>query len=187
MADGRLSPLRNRLGYPLASAAAAMRALAQAFHAGKIVILPPPHGPLPPSAGGGGGVGGATIAITGGLGGLGLLVASWLVSTGAAGKLVLISRSGRLMQQQLSQITKAWSTLTSSAAMVITLALDPSASADSMALALSDSSFDAVIHAAGVLTDAMLPNQSLGHLRRCGESRKERGRAGGILAFHPLY
>lgn len=35
------------------------------------------------------------MAVTGGTGGLGLLVASWMVASGAAGKVLLLARSGR--------------------------------------------------------------------------------------------
>ena len=166
LGNGRLSPLRNRLEFPLVAAATAMRALAQASHAGKIIISTPRRGPSPSASGGTADGDGATVAVSGGLGGLGLIVSSWLVSTGAARRLVLLSRSGRLMHQSTASQSHPWRTLGSSAAEVVTFALDPSASEDSAAVSHLGWSFDAVIHAAGVLTDAMLPNQSLGHLRR---------------------
>jgi NADPH:quinone reductase-like Zn-dependent oxidoreductase len=181
MADGRLRPLRS-LSYSLASAAAAMRALAQAAHAGKVVAAAPwQHGRL---AGGSGSSGGANVAVTGGTGGLGLLVASWMVSTGETKRVVLLSRTGKTSAVQSGgtdgggSSTRAWSALAVSGAEIVVSAADSSFAEDSRAVwegRLGDSAgsargssvpFDAVLHAAGVLTDAMVAKQSLSHMRR---------------------
>lgn len=143
------------------------------------------------------------MAVTGGLGGLGLLVASWMVSTGAAKRVLLLGRTGKIQEtskpnksrsgsrsgsdtHSSSTSAACWLALTSSGAEVITMAADTSIDEDASsvagligvsafpshesrrpaAAATSGWSVDAVIHAAGVLTDAMLPNQTLTHLKR---------------------
>ena len=80
---GDLKPLPRHV-FPLAEAARAFRFMAQARHIGKIVITQPPSGELPVRADG-------TYLVTGGLRGLGLLVARWLVDRGAR-HLVLMGR-----------------------------------------------------------------------------------------------
>ena len=201
MADGRLRPLRNRLCYGLASAASALRALAQASHAGKVITLSPPRGPLAAAPPGGGVGGGASVAVTGGTGGLGLLLASWMVSTGAASRVVLLGRGGRVapavaeakghtdggsspvVGSASASAELIWSALVRSGAEIVVVAADSSSAEDAAAIwqrtaATAQSSglhskgaaqpwaLDAVLHAAGVLTDAMLPNQSLALMRR---------------------
>ena len=59
-----------------------------------MVILAPSHGPST-LHGPAGGDGRAAVAVTGGTGGLGLLVAAWMARTGAAGRLLLLGRGGR--------------------------------------------------------------------------------------------
>lgn len=61
----------------------------QASHVGKVVVAKQSTGLAPCVSDR------ATVAITGGLGGLGLLVARWLVGTGEVGNIHLVSRSGR--------------------------------------------------------------------------------------------
>ncbi|TVP47770.1 MAG: SDR family NAD(P)-dependent oxidoreductase [Gemmatimonadales bacterium] len=82
--SGEIAPLPFRT-FPLARAADAFRHMAQAGHTGKIVITHPARSVeegLRPDA---------TYLVTGGLGGLGLLVARWMAERGAR-FLVLVSR-----------------------------------------------------------------------------------------------
>ena len=193
MADGHLSPLRHRLRYSLASTSSALRALAQASHAGKVVVTAQPTRPSSePRSGLAVVVTGATVAVTGGLGGLGLLIASWMVSTGMATRMLLLGRTGKTLGKPAPGSSESsgasdacWLSLTSSAAEVVAMASDTSVSEDALSVAAmagaSSShcggspaavesggwSVDVLIHAAGVLTDAMLPNQTVSHLRRC--------------------
>lgn len=143
-----------------------MRALAQAGGAGKVVALAPPRGPCRV----GRGTGGMRVAITGGTGGLGMLVAGWLVGTGVASELLLLGRSGRATSTPVPGGNPAWSTLARSGACVRVVAADVACAEDAACTwreeECNGAALGAVVHAAGVLTDAMLPKQDLGMLRR---------------------
>ncbi len=96
LARGAIAPLRQ-LAYPLASAACALRALASASHAGKVLALAPPAA-APAGPAHGSGLSGCRVLITGGTGGLGLLLARWLAGGGCGGRvshITLVSRTGR--------------------------------------------------------------------------------------------
>ena len=84
--QGHLKPLPQTV-FPLENAVDAFRFMAQAKHIGKIVITHPrgPSAAAPHAK--------ATYLITGGLGGLGLVCARWLVEQGAR-HLVLMGRNG---------------------------------------------------------------------------------------------
>src|SRR5690606_39260095 len=73
---GELAPLPTR-AFPMHAAADALRFMAQARHTGKIVLTHPPRRPADGLRADG------TYLVTGGLGGLGLRVAKWLVERGA--------------------------------------------------------------------------------------------------------
>src|SRR5690606_33468047 len=80
--SGRFEPLPVRT-FPLAEASAAMRFMAQARHTGKMVVRQPhTDGVIRRDA---------SYLVTGGFGGLGLTVASWLASRNA-GAIVLMAR-----------------------------------------------------------------------------------------------
>jgi acyl transferase domain-containing protein/NADP-dependent 3-hydroxy acid dehydrogenase YdfG/acyl carrier protein len=92
--DGSLKPLPLRI-FPLSQAPDAFRYMAQAKHIGKVVItldekefLVAPPSPRPVTF-----RSDATYLVTGGLGGLGLVLAQWMVERGAR-HLVLVGRSG---------------------------------------------------------------------------------------------
>ncbi len=91
---GRFTPLR-RQSFPLSEAEEAFRFMAQAKHIGKVVVtldepefLVAPSSPQPVTF-----REDATYLVTGGLGGLGLVLAEWMVERGAR-NLVLMGRSG---------------------------------------------------------------------------------------------
>jgi D-arabinose 1-dehydrogenase-like Zn-dependent alcohol dehydrogenase len=145
LAAGSAHPLRQA-AYPLAAAATAMRLLAQASHSGKVVAAAPAAPLLPaqtPTAG-------ASVAITGGLGGLGLLMAKWLVTTGQARRITLIGRRGRLDDGRAAAVTHLLTR--QSVAEVTVIAADMSCSGDAAAVwEQLGGQCDAVLHAAGVL------------------------------------
>jgi thioester reductase-like protein len=92
--DGRFTPL-PRHSFPLSEAPDAFRFMAQAKHIGKVVVTldepelfvaPPSQQPVAFREDG-------TYLLTGGLGGVGLVLAQWMVERGAR-NLVLVGRSG---------------------------------------------------------------------------------------------
>ncbi|KAK9849252.1 hypothetical protein WJX84_003790 [Apatococcus fuscideae] len=85
LARGTAKPLQA-LSYGLGSVAGAMRAMMQAQHTGKIVVRQKSMGRS------------RTAAITGGLGGLGLLSGKWLLGRAGATRVTLLGRSGRVAE-----------------------------------------------------------------------------------------
>jgi acyl transferase domain-containing protein/NADPH:quinone reductase-like Zn-dependent oxidoreductase/acyl carrier protein/SAM-dependent methyltransferase len=150
LAAGALTPLPIR-SFPFAEAASAFRYMAQAKHIGKIVLIPENAGP--PAI-----RGDATYLVTGGLGSLGLLVARWLVDRGAR-HLALVGRRGATEEARgvVAELERA-------GAQVAVAAVDV-AREDEIARLVAG--IDArmpplrgVIHAAGVLDDGMVRQQS---------------------------
>jgi len=93
--DGAFFPLPHRI-FPVSQSVAAFRHMAQAKHIGKLVITISDHGvkPVPPEVNKRIGFSDrATYLISGGTGGLGLVLSEWMISNGAR-NLTLISRSG---------------------------------------------------------------------------------------------
>ncbi len=161
--QGALRPLPRRV-FPIAQAAAAFRFMQQARHIGKIVLALPERlvrDGAPPA--------GAELdeqpefrsqagyLITGGLGGLGLLVAQWLVERGAR-HLVLVGRSapGAAAQAQLERLRAAGATVVVEQADV---AQRPQLAAV-VARAQADRPLRGVFHCVGVLDDGVLLRQS---------------------------
>ena len=154
--------------FPLARAADAFRKMARAEHVGKLVltldgadaektrvhVAAERRTAIRASA---------TYLVTGGLGGLGLSVATWLAERGA-GHLVLVGRTGVTTEAQKASVA----TMEALGAMVTVAAADVS---DAAALAEVLARIDAarplrgVIHAAGLLDDALLEQQSPARLR----------------------
>lgn len=164
LAAQRISPLRA-VAFPLASVAAALRTLAQASHAGKVVACAPPASA---PATHGSALSRARVAITGGTGGLGLLVARWMAGSGTVGHLRLISRGGRPSASDDDALAFARLLMAGSGACVSMDALDASCAEDAVELWRGSGSgagdaaagWDALVHASGVLDDAMLPKQA---------------------------
>ncbi len=158
VAEGKLTPLVPRV-YPAHRAAEALRSMAQIRHLGKVMLSldPPPiverddSAPLELS-------GSATYLVTGGLGGLGLQVAGWLVARGARHVLLVGRRPPDATQ------ARAIAALESAGASVTTLAADL---ADPLHVTRVLDHVRAqlpplvgVLHAAGVLDDGVLAQQS---------------------------
>jgi NADPH:quinone reductase-like Zn-dependent oxidoreductase/acyl carrier protein len=162
---GELDALRKRV-YPVGEVALAFREMAQAKHIGKLVVTlryrdvliePAPPQPVVISADG-------TYLITGGVGGLGLTVAKWLVAQGAR-HLVLTSRGRGSAAAQ-----DAIAALEQAGARVV---VAPADVADRRQLAELLARIDAdlppvrgVVHAAGVLDDGLILQMTPDRLRR---------------------
>jgi amino acid adenylation domain-containing protein len=152
---GRARPLPLRV-YPMERAPEAFRSMAQARHIGKLVLANEPRGdPAPADE-----VGfrrDATYLVTGGLGGLGLAVARWMAERGA-GRIALLGRGA-----PTDAAAAAVAQIEALGAEVVTARADV---ADMGALAAALGEIEAegrplrgVVHAAGVLDDATLPQQ----------------------------
>ncbi|OLP20309.1 hypothetical protein BST81_00800 [Leptolyngbya sp. 'hensonii'] len=150
---GQFQPLPQQV-FPLSEIVSAFRYMAAAKHIGKIVITHPIRTEQAPVAI----RPDATYLITGGLGGLGLKVAQWLVERGAQ-HLVLV---GRRPPTPAAQATIA--SLTAAGAQVVVAQADV-AVADQMALILADLEASlpplrGIIHGAGTLDDGVLLQQN---------------------------
>ena len=153
---GQLQPLPYRV-FPVDQAQAAFRTMQQAQHTGKLVLsfTESPEAVAFHQT--------ASYLITGGLGGLGMLVAEWLAARGA-GHIVLASRRDLTpeLEQQIQQITQAgaqvsvYQTDISNAQQVAQLFADIKAEMPPLR---------GVIHAAGVLDDGILVEQNAERFR----------------------
>ena len=145
--SGALTPLPQHI-FPLTEAVSAFRFMAQAKHTGK-VVLTQRHGPIVR--------GDAGYLITGGLGGLGLAVAEWLVDQGARHLALL----GRRAPSPRAEATLA--ALRERGARVDVLQADVAMEAgvasvmDRLKSGLP--TLRGVVHAAGVLDDRTIAEQ----------------------------
>ncbi|MCC6172910.1 MAG: SDR family NAD(P)-dependent oxidoreductase [Gammaproteobacteria bacterium] len=155
-------PLRS---VPVSSMTDAFRDMAQGSHTGKLVITHDDpalqlelHRDALADL-----VSGACV-ITGGLGGLGLALADWLVERGAR-RLALLGRSAPDAQQRA-----AVGRLQARGATVVTLqadAADPLALAEALEAAERDlGPITGAVHVAGLLDDAMMPGQDAARFAR---------------------
>jgi NADPH:quinone reductase-like Zn-dependent oxidoreductase/acyl carrier protein len=107
----------------------------------------------------------SSYLLTGGLGGLGLSVAGWLAEQGA-GHLVLVSRSGAATAEQRAAVAG----LSAKGAQVTVAKADVAQRAELerilSEIAASGTPLRGIIHAAGVLDDGMLVQQTPARFRR---------------------
>jgi len=155
VADGTLSPLPFQV-FPISQVESAFRHMAQARHIGKIVIslrehevLVAPSSEQSPTFRADG-----TYLITGGLGGLGLAIAPWMVQQGAR-HLVLLGRSGPSATAQA-----ALDGMREASAHIVVARADV-AQEQQLANVLADIGrsmppLKGIIHAAGILDDGLL-------------------------------
>ncbi|MFQ3617772.1 MAG: aminotransferase class I/II-fold pyridoxal phosphate-dependent enzyme [Cyanobacteriota bacterium] len=146
---GDLQPLKHTV-FEMAEAPTAFRYMAQAKHIGKVVMTLPsvlPHQPMVRPDG--------TYLITGGLGALGQLTAQWLADQGAK-SLLLVGRKAP------SAIAQAWINDLESHGVTVTTAQVDVAEPGAIAPLLEQCPLPlrGVIHAAGVLDDGVLQNQT---------------------------
>ena len=154
LASGQVAPLPVEI-YPLTEAKSAFRRMQQARHIGKIVLLMPK--PLQPR-------GDRSYLITGGLGALGLHTAAHLAQLGA-GDIVLTGRRppDAVTQQAITDITERYR------CRIHIFAADVGDEAQVVEvlgrIREELPPLAGVAHLAGVLDDALLPQQSLERLR----------------------
>ena len=154
MASGELEPIAAEV-YPVTEAKTAFRRMQQARHIGKIVLQMPK--PLQPR-------GDRSYLITGGVGALGLYTAAHLAQLGA-GDIVLTSRRepDADAQRAIAEITERHR------CRIHVFAADVGDEAQAEALLARIRAelppLAGVAHLAGVLDDALLPQQNLEHFR----------------------
>ena len=151
---GRLEPLAQSI-FDFEAARSAFRHMQQARHTGKIVLtLTPAWGPAESKRSMAFCEGGSYL-ITGGLGGLGFLVACWMIERGAR-HLILLGRTGagEPIRAKLAELEAA-------GASVQVVAGDVT-DAIQVARAVADTPYPlrGIVHAAGVLDDGLLINQA---------------------------
>ncbi|HEU4577828.1 MAG TPA: SDR family NAD(P)-dependent oxidoreductase [Polyangiaceae bacterium] len=151
--DGKLTALPVRQ-FALGEAEAAFRYMAQARHVGKIALVAPRPLTSPKS----------TALITGGLGALGLVLAKLLAERGVE-HLVLTSRRGASSpdaEQAVRELQRLGARVTVAAVDVT----DRGALASLLAAIPAEYPLRIVVHAAGVLDDGLLAEQSAERLFR---------------------
>ncbi|WSL13640.1 type I polyketide synthase [Streptomyces sp. NBC_01288] len=149
LAAGSLTPLPHT-SHPIAHARTAIRTLAHATHIGKITLTldpPPVH---------------RTVLITGGTGTLGGLVAEHLAERGAE-HLLLVSRRGP-DAPGADDLKSRLEALGAQVTIAACDSADPDALAALLATVPAEHPLTGVVHAAGVLRDAPLHEQSPEHL-----------------------
>lgn len=149
---GEIAPLPHRV-VPMSRAADAFRDMAAGRHIGKLVLVR--EGDLPVRSDG-------TYLVTGGLAGLGLLVAAHLAERGA-GRLLLVGRNepDEASREVIEQLRATGVTVD----VVLADAGKPDELMRILALADDSQPLRGVVHSAGVLDDALLPEQSWGRFR----------------------
>jgi acyl transferase domain-containing protein/NADPH:quinone reductase-like Zn-dependent oxidoreductase len=155
-------PLPPVTVFSLADAPSAFRYMAQARHRGKIVLTPvgaQSSGETAPAI-----RGDATYLVTGGLGGLGLEVARWLVAKGAR-SLVL---AGRRPPSAAAAATVASLEQAGARVSVVQADVSDRAQVDRLVAGLGAGRppLRGVMHTAGVLDDGLLGHQDAGKLAR---------------------
>jgi NADPH:quinone reductase-like Zn-dependent oxidoreductase/nucleoside-diphosphate-sugar epimerase len=170
LARGELRPLPVTV-FPLEQAAEAFRHMAQARHVGKIVLRPASAARVSPEG---------TYLVTGGLGGLGLETARWLVRSGARA----LALTGRRSPD--AGAASAVAELAAAGARVAVFAADAGdeAAMAGVLAALPRKGLPplrGVFHAAGALEDGPLLGQTWARCRAV-----LRGKAGGAFVLHAL-
>jgi acyl transferase domain-containing protein/aryl carrier-like protein len=165
LATGTLAPLPVET-FPMARAAEAFRKMAQAQHLGKLVLTVDPevdvHVPIASRvvirrSG--------SYLVTGGLGGLGLSVAGWLAAQGA-GQVVLLGRGGAASPEQQAAISAIEARGTRVTVARADVAIRSQIEPVLAEIAASKMPLSGVVHAAGVLDDGLLSQQTPARFRR---------------------
>ena len=153
-ATGALTPLPQKV-YPLERAEEAFRFMGQGLHTGKIVITQQRTPEVR---------GNASYMITGGLGGLGIACAQWLAGLGAR-SIVLLGRRApsETVDAQIELLRNSGVTVTV-ASCDISEARDVEAVLAMIAGTLPP--LRGILHAAGVVDDGMLPEQTMHRFER---------------------
>jgi hypothetical protein len=145
LATGQIKPLRQ-ISHPMGSVANAMRQLSQATHVGKVVTtvdtLGDGFGQNP------------TLTISGGVGGLGVMLTDWISRRYSNCAINLLGRSGKV------QVSSIWKQLMDSGAKIMVALVDTSSAEDIEAL-LQNTPAVNFVHASGILRDSLLEKQNL--------------------------
>jgi acyl transferase domain-containing protein/short-subunit dehydrogenase/acyl carrier protein len=165
IAEGILAPLPVR-AFPLSDAPAAFRLMASGRHTGKIVLIPPTEQhELPVRSDG-------TYLVSGGLSGIGLKVAEWLAARGA-GAVLLLGRQPP-NEHQLAALAAIRANGGAVEAMQCDVG-DPAAVRALRGPLESLPPLRGVLHAAGVLADALLCNQDAARFEAVARSKIDGG------------
>jgi acyl transferase domain-containing protein len=164
VAQGTLTPLPHRT-FPVAEAAEAFRTMSQGRHLGKLVIeMEDDSVPISAPSQAGHFHAEASYLVTGGLGGLGLSLARWMVERGAR-RLVLAGRGGVGASAE-----EAVAALRRAGADVVVARADVSSRADVARLlegiAASGHPLRGVFHLAGLLDDSLVAQQDRARFRK---------------------
>jgi phthiocerol/phenolphthiocerol synthesis type-I polyketide synthase C len=163
--EGRLTPLPYRC-FPSDDAVDAFRLMQQSAHIGKIVIAPPTAGTIRLKRASDFTVNpDGTHLVTGGLGGFGVQVASWLAGRGAR-HLVLVGRRAdptREVQALLAEIAAAGVTI-----KVISCDVSDRSQVESLLCAINEElpPLCGIIHCAMVLDDGLIENLDAARLEK---------------------
>jgi NADPH:quinone reductase-like Zn-dependent oxidoreductase/acyl carrier protein len=163
LAAGDVYPLRT-VTHSMGNVASALRQMTQASHAGKVVAAVKPSnkaGPaFPPCSY-------PSIAITGGSGGLGLMVSEWMCQRTGPMHITLLSRSGKVVEDAtgLAALLATTACITSSMADA-GLAADAAEVLNRNSEIASSPPLTGLMHASGVLHDAMLEKQTASSFRK---------------------
>ena len=199
LAAGEVRPIRS-VCHPLRSVAAALRQMSQARHVGKVVVSAQrltarvgegitcgPAAPAEELLPGACGSSGGAVLVTGGLGALGSLLATWLSCLGAT-RIILVGRTGRVPPSSAdthSEAAAGGGLPQGSSACVTLVRCDASCTSELQAALLHHAPLvspgtpagtpcqdpclrlplAAVFHAGGLLADAALRNQNLSGAR----------------------
>lgn len=168
LGSGLLDPLPVE-DFPLSQVADAFRHMAKARHIGKIVVSYDAVAPQIETIGGVAEIvrSDATYLVTGGLRGFGLATAKWLVDCGVR-NLVLVSRSGDAPAENLAEMRAAGATVVPVAADV---AMRVGVAKALVAVRELGLPLRGVIHAAGVIDDALVAQLELDRIRRVFEPK----------------
>ena len=153
---GALTPIPRRV-FDWKQAGAAFRLMSRAGHIGKIIVTQRPMAWRTPVSEARGLRTDGTYLITGGLGGLGLLIAGWMIERGAR-HLVLFGRHAPSPQarETIHRLTALGATISVAQGDV---AVETDVSALLAATALKTPALRGIVHAAGVLDDGALHRQ----------------------------
>jgi len=152
--SGELKPLPHRV-FPVEQTGEAMRHVGRAERVGKVVVAIAPETARASCPHRTGIRGEATYLITGGLGGLGLHVARWLVERGAR-QLVLTSRRAATTPEQSDAIRRLRETRAEVRVMPADVSRSEAVERLIETLRTAPAPLRGVIHAAGVLDDGLL-------------------------------
>lgn len=152
LSAGRIKPLRQ-ITHSMGSVANAMRQLSQASHVGKVVASTDrlkEHAYLDLST---------SVTISGGVGGLGLMISEWIVNNCKYPAVNLLGRNGKVNQGT------SWKRLSNSVASLVISMADFGCAEDILSILEEGNPMANLMHASGVLRDSLLEKQNFKSFR----------------------